>query len=281
MTKRIAAIHDIACFGRCSMQVIWPALSHFGHQVCPVPTALLSTHTGGFGEFSFLDLSGEMEKIHAHWLRLGVGFNAIYSGFLGSERQIDIVKRFIKDFSDESTLVLVDPVMGDNGSIYKTYTKAMCDGMRLLCENADIITPNLTEAYYLLSKPYNNQPDAEEQNKLLDKLLKIGKKDKRAVIITGIHNRPQGTIGVVFAIKDKDGVNYGSSFASYSDCFFPGSGDLFASILLGKVLNGNGIYESVKAAVQFISAVSAHTKKQGTPPREGLDFEVMIGELHK
>lgn len=261
------------------MQVIWPALSHFGHQVCPLPTALLSTHTGGFEGFSFLDLSDEMDKISSHWKRLGLEFDAIYSGFLGDERQIETVKRFLQDFSGGKTLVLVDPVMGDNGHIYKTYTKAMCDGMRTLCESADIITPNLTEAYILLGKAYKKQSDADELRILLDKLLKIGKKEKRAVIITGVHNEQQDTIGAVFAIKDKNEVSYGSSFASYSDCFFPGSGDLFASILLGNVLNGSGIFESIKTAVQFISKVSAHTKKLGTPPAWGLEFEEMIGEL--
>ncbi len=278
MAKKIAAIHDIACFGRCSMQVVWPVLSRFGHQVCPLPTALLSSHTGIEG-FTFLDLSDEMDRITAHWKHLRLDFDAIYSGFLGSERQIDTVKGFIEDFSGKKTLVFVDPVMGDNGEIYKTYTKEMCKRMRLLCEYADIITPNLTEAYILLGKAYKKQSDADELRILLDKLLKIGKKEKRAVIITGVHNEQQDTIGAVFAIKDNKEVSYGSSFATYYDCFFPGSGDLFASVLLGKVLNGGGIYESVKAAVQFISNVSAHTKRLGTPPEQGLNFEEMTGEL--
>lgn len=263
------------------MQVIWPTLSHFGHQVCPLPTALLSTHTGGFEGFSFLDLSSEMKKITSHWKKLGLEFDAIYSGFLGSEKQIEIVRKFINNFTNEKTLILVDPVMGDNGEIYQTYTKAMCEGMRILCESADIITPNLTEVYMLLGKPYGGQPDVDEQKMLLDDLLKIGKKEKRAVIITGIRNEQQNTIGAVFAIKDDQGnrINYGSSFAPYCDSFFPGCGDLFSSILLGKVLNRYGIYESVKTAVQFISKVSAQTKRLEIPSMYGVEFEEMICDL--
>lgn len=279
MTKRVAAIHDIACFGRCSMQVIWPVVSHFGHQVCPLPTALLSTHTGDFEGFTFLDLSDEMEKIAAHWKQLALSFDAIYSGFLGSERQIATVNRFIKDFSTDKTLVLVDPVMGDNGEIYKTYTSKMCEGMRLLCEEADIITPNLTEAYILLGEDYRGQPDSTTQRELLDRLLQLGRKSKRAVILTGIYNQQQNTIGSVFAIRDSDKTDYGSRFAPYCDCFFPGSGDLFASILLGKVLDGCGIMESVGAAVRFIAKVSEFTKKSGTPPHYGLEFEDLLGEM--
>ncbi|HBR31797.1 MAG TPA: pyridoxamine kinase [Clostridiales bacterium] len=279
MVKRIAAINDISCFGRCSMQVIWPVLSHFGHQVCPLPTALLSAHTGGFDGYSFFDLSEEMEKIATHWRELDLSFDAIYSGFLGSGRQIEIVKSFINDFERESTLVLVDPVMGDNGMIYRTYTKEMCDGIKVLCKSADVITPNLTEAYLLLGIPYGGQPDSGKQKEMLDALLKIGNKKRHAVIITGIHNAAQGTIGAVFAIKDHDEVIYGSSYATYCDVFFPGCGDLFSSILLGELLNGRGIYGAIKAAVQFISKVSSYAKRTGSPPIYGVEFEQMIRDL--
>lgn len=279
MVKRIAAVHDISCFGRCSMQVVWPTLSHFGHQVCPLPTALLSTHTGGFDGYSFLDLSDEMEKITAHWRELDLSFDAIYSGFLGSEQQIETVKRFIHDFSSDKTLVLVDPVMGDNGTLYRTYTKPMCEGMKLLCEEADIMTPNLTEAYLLLGKPYGGQPNPDEQKTMLDELLKLSKKERHAVIITGIRNTEQGTIGAIVAIKDAEEISYGSSFSLYCDSFFPGCGDLFASILLGKVLSGKGIYSAVKSAVQFISKVSLYTKKIGAPSMYGVEFEEMIKDL--
>ncbi len=286
MAKRVAAIHDISCIGRSSMQVIWPVLSKFGHQLCPLPTALLSAHTAIEG-YTFLDLSDEMDKISGHWEELRLNFDAIYSGFLGSDEQIVKVLNFINTFSEISELdghkrplVLVDPVMGDEGKIYKTYTKTMCDGVRVLCKHADVITPNLTEAYILLRRPYNPDPDLAEQRELTDSLLRLGKKPKRAVVITGIHNRRQDTVGAVFAIKDKEETTYGSSFASYYDCFYPGTGDLFASILLGKLLKGDGFYESVKAAVHFISDVSDKTRNNGMPELYGLDFEEQLTLAH-
>ncbi|MFR5864826.1 MAG: hypothetical protein ACLUFV_06475 [Acutalibacteraceae bacterium] len=125
--KTIAAVHDISCYGRCSMQAVWPVLSHYGHLVCPLPTALLSTHTGGFDHFTFLDLGGEMKKILASWREEGLRFDAVYSGFLGSAGQIGTVLSLIED--QPGALVLVDPVMGDCGEIYKTYTPEMCELM--------------------------------------------------------------------------------------------------------------------------------------------------------
>lgn len=261
------------------MQVIWPVVSHFGHQLCPLPTALLSTHTGGFERFTFLDLSEEMERIITHWKELKLSFDAVYSGFLGSENQINIVESFIKDFSEEKTLILVDPVMGDNGEIYRTYTKGMCDGMKHLCGYADIITPNLTEAYILLGREYEDRSDIQSFYSMLDELLAISNKNKCAVIITGIRHAEQNTIGAVFAVKENDKITYGNSFAAYCDRFFPGSGDMFSSILLSKLLNGNQLKESVKTAVQFISGVSKHTRSLNTPYTYGLDFERLLGEL--
>ena len=143
-TPCVAAIHDMSGFGRCSLTVAIPVLSAMGIQCCPLPTALLSTHTGGFENFTFLDMTDEMPKVAAHWKSLGLQFRAVYSGFLGSERQIGIVEDFIRDFRRADSVVVVDPVMGDHGAVYQTYTPAMCAGMARLAEQADVITPNLT-----------------------------------------------------------------------------------------------------------------------------------------
>ena len=151
--KKIAAIHDMSCFGRCALTVIIPLLSAMGHQVVPIPTALLSTHTGGFEDPYFMDLSDQMLKIVEHFEQLGVKFDAIYSGFLGSARQIHIVEDIIDRFGGNGP-VLVDPVMGDDGKLYSTYTDELVRGMTQLCRKADIITPNLTEACFMLGKPY-------------------------------------------------------------------------------------------------------------------------------
>ena len=128
-TPRVAAIHDISGFGRCSLTVAIPVLSAMGLQCCPIPTASLSTHTGEFEGFTFLDMTDEMPKIAAHWAELDLHFQSVYSGFLGSEKQIHIVEDFIRTFRREDTIVVVDPVMGDHGVMYKTYTPAMCAGM--------------------------------------------------------------------------------------------------------------------------------------------------------
>jgi len=166
--KTIAAVHDISCYGRCSMQAVWPVLSHYGHLVCPLPTALLSTHTGGFDHFTFLDLGGEMKKILASWREEGLRFDAVYSGFLGSAGQIGTVLSLIED--QPGALVLVDPVMGDCGEIYKTYTPEMCELMHRLCARADIITPNLPEACLLAGVPYDPEPDDAAVDALLGRL---------------------------------------------------------------------------------------------------------------
>ena len=161
MTPRVAAIHDMSGFGRCSLTVAIPILSAMGVQCCPLPTAFLSTHTGGFEGFTFLDMTDEMSKVADHWASLGLTFQAVYSGFLGSERQIGVVEDFIRRFRGPDTVVVVDPVMGDYGRVYQTYTAAMCSGMARLAELADVITPNLTEAALLLGQPYETLPAGE------------------------------------------------------------------------------------------------------------------------
>ena len=145
--NRICAIHDLSCFGRCALTVIMPNLSAMGNQVIPLPTALLSTHTGGFTDMHFIDLDDSMNKISEHFKSLSLSFDSIYSGFLGSEEQIDTVLNFIDNFAKKDTLVLVDPVMGDDGELYSTYTHELMLGMRRLCKKADVITPNLRESF--------------------------------------------------------------------------------------------------------------------------------------
>ena len=150
-TPRVAAIHDMSGFGRCSLTVAIPVLSAMGVQCCPLPTAYLSTHTGGFTGYTFLDMTDELPKTAAHWAELGIHFDAVYTGFMGSEAQMDLAADFVRTFRrDRSTIFICDPVMGDHGKIYKTYTPAMCAGMTRLVELADVIVPNLTEAAVLL-----------------------------------------------------------------------------------------------------------------------------------
>ncbi|HBL83786.1 MAG: hypothetical protein A2Y17_08405 [Clostridiales bacterium GWF2_38_85] len=275
--KKAICIHDISCLGRCSMQVITPMLSVLGVEPCVLPTALLSTHTGGFDDFTFLDLSDEMIKILNHWKQLNLEFDAVYSGFLANEKQIDIVNNAIDDFGEQ--LVLVDPVMGDNGHVYSTYTPLMCERMKYLVSRADIITPNVTEAYILANRPHNDKPDIDE---LKDIAAELGdmiqtKHKYSAVVITGIHKADQ--IGAL--IYDRKSNNFDFVSAPRCDCFFPGTGDIFASILLGKILNDENINIAARIAVDFISETSFYTRKAGTPTRDGLEFENQLYKLNQ
>ena len=183
-------------FGRCSLTVAIPVLSAMGVQCCPLPTAFLSTHTGGFENFTFLDMTDEMPKVAAHWKSLGLRFQAVYSGFLGSERQIGIVEDFIRDFRTPDSVVVVDPVMGDHGDVYQTYTPAMCAGMARLAEQADVITPNLTEAALLLGIPYDALPAGEDGCREIVERLSLG--GRRSVVLTGASTAPHLTGAMCF-----------------------------------------------------------------------------------
>ena len=164
--KKIAAVHDLSGMGRVSLTVVIPILSSMGFQVCPLPTAVLSNHTQYPG-FSFLDLTDEMPKIIAQWKKLEVEFDAIYTGYLGSPRQIQIVSDFIRDFRRPDSLIVADPVLGDNGRLYTNFDGEMIKEMRHLITKADVITPNLTELFYLLDKPYKADNTDEELKEYL------------------------------------------------------------------------------------------------------------------
>ena len=210
---RAAALHDLSCVGRCALTVILPTLAAMGIQPIPLPTALLSTHTGGFTDLFFADLTDEMEKIAAHWKTLSLDFDAIYTGFLGSAPQIDTVSRFIGEFG-EGALILVDPVMGDDGLLYSTYTPEMVNRVRELCAHADLITPNLTEACLLCGLPYRDTAElsAPEVRDFADELLdRLSHLDAPAVLLTGL---PHG--GVISVAGSVEGDRFCFSHESNS-----------------------------------------------------------------
>ena len=278
--KRVAAIHDLSCFGRCATTVISPVLSAMGCQVIPVPTALLSSHTGGFTDMYFKDLSEDMNSISDHFERLGLKFDAIYTGFLGSERQIDIVLDFIKNFSTKDTLVFVDPVMGDDGVLYSTYNDELCRRMRELCSVADIITPNLTEACFLSDVEYRDTSDmsAAEAFELAEALReRLATLTKGKIVITGIPHKDGmfGTYGHT-EVDSERGDMYSVARMSKS---YPGTGDLFASVLLGSLLHGYDESSAIRFASDYITRVMEYTSHFDTPEREGVAFEHFMAEL--
>ena len=283
--KRIAAVHDMSGFGRCALTVIIPALSAMGHQVVPLPTALLSTHTGGFEKPYFLDLTDTMTPIIDHWDSLGITFDAIYSGFLGNAAQAEVVRDIIARFSGEHNIIMVDPVMGDDGELYSTYTGELVDAIRSLCSSADIITPNITEAFFLLERPYIDTlalPKNEARalvNGLLFELSKLGAKK---IALTGVHIEGEG---VVTAGLD---VALGEPFFCTQPRIernYPGTGDLFSSVLLGKLLSGMDFHLACEFASKFIHDVIEYSVEFDTPVREGVALEgcldVIIKEKNK
>ena len=275
-TPRVAAIHDMSGFGRCSLTVAIPVLSAMGVQCCPLPTAFLSTHTGGFTGFTFLDMTEEMPKVAAHWQELAPRFHAIYSGFLASERQIGIVSDFIRTFRRSDTLVVIDPVMGDDGKAYQTYTSALCSGMTHLAELADVITPNLTEAAFLLGRPYDQLP--QEEAGLQELVRELGLHGRRSVVLTGVSLSPGKTGAMCFDAKTSRTETVQVDMIAHP---LLGTGDIFASVLTGALVRGDTLFSAAAQAADFVRACAVHTVAQDLPLREGVDFEPMLGLLTK
>lgn len=275
IVPRVAAIQDISGFGRCSLTVIIPILSCMGLQVCPMPTAILSTHTGGFKDIAFQDLTENMEAFIAHWKSLDLSFDYIYTGFLGNEEQIDKVADFCEQFKHTGkACVVIDPVMGDNGKLYKTYNETMQKKMRELVRHADLITPNLTEMYFLLDQAYSEAALSHEEIKeALRKLVKLGPK---TIIVTGV--------------LMEDGHKANIAYDSIQDIFwkvpynevpahYPGTGDAFASVLIGALAQGDSLPMAIDRATRFISLAIKTTYGYCTPTREGIMLEKVLPAL--
>lgn len=273
-TPRVAAIHDMSGFGRCSLTVAIPILSAMGVQCCPLPTAFLSTHTGGFEGFTFLDMTDEMPKVADHWASLGLTFQAIYSGFLGSARQIGIVEDFIRRFRRPDTVVVIDPVMGDYGRVYQTYTAAMCDGMARLAELADVITPNLTEAALLLGQPYDALPVGEAGLRQITERLSL--EGRRSVVLTGASLAPGQTGAVCYDARTGRTQVVQTAYIAHE---FHGTGDVFASVLTGALVRGSALADAAGQAAEFVRACAQRTAAENLPMREGVDFEPLLGLL--
>ncbi len=278
--KRVAAIHDLSGFGRSSLAVVIPIISTMGIQVCSIPTAVLSTHTGGFKEYSFVDLTENMGNIFEHWKKLELDFDCIYSGFLGSPRQVDIIKRFISDFAIRDgyndTLVVVDPVMADDGRLYSTMDMQMVRKMRELVEKADIITPNFTEAAFLLDKPHDISLGIEDMKEWLHELSEMG---PEMVIITSAPapDCPKSTH--VMAYNSDDDRCWKVS-CDYIPAQYPGTGDAFTSVIVGSLLQGDNLPISLDRGVQFITAAIRASYGETLPKREGVLLERVLGNLN-
>lgn len=270
--KRVAAIHDLSGFGRCSLSVILPTLSAMGVQVCPVPTAMLSTHTGGFGEVEFRDLTDYIMPCLEHYKRLGIEFECVYSGFLGSEEQIDHCLEFFSTY--EKALAVVDPVMGDHGTAYRTYTPSMRGRMNELVRVADIVTPNLTEACMLLKIPYINEGLTRVQARSL--LVKLSDLGPDYIIITGA---PMAT-GIIANIGyDKKNNSFWIVGCDYVPVSYPGTGDIFSSVLTGGFITGDSLPLAMGRATYFIERCIKTTFSYSSDTRHGVMLEKELAVL--
>lgn len=269
---RVAAIHDLSGFGRCSLSVILPTLSAMGVQVCPVPTAVMSTHTGDFSDVQMKDLTDYIVPALNHYKNIGIEFECIYSGFLGSEEQIDHCLDFFSSYKD--ALAVVDPVMGDHGKPYRTYTKKMQERMIELVEVSDVIVPNLTESYMLLGETYTKDVISRDKAKTL--LLKLSEKGPQYVVITGV---PLVTGEIANIAYDRNTNSFWKASCEYIPVSYPGTGDIFASIVTGSFLMGDSLPIAVAKATRFLEHSIKTTFSYATPPREGVMLEKALPML--
>lgn len=272
--KKIAAVHDLSGAGRVSLTVVIPILSSMGFQVCPLPTAVLSSHTQ-YPHFSFLDLTDEMPRIIAEWKQLDIRFDAIYTGYLGSPRQIQIVSEFINDFRQLDSLVVIDPVLGDNGRLYTNFDEQMITEMRHLIQQADVITPNMTELFYLLNKPYKHENTDEELKAYLHEMAEQG---PRIVIITSVPVQGDPHQTSVYAY-DRQGNRYWKVTCPYLPAHYPGTGDTFTSVITGSLMQGDSLPIALDRATQFILQGIRATFGYEYDNREGILLEKVLHNL--
>ena len=269
MLKKVAAINDLSGIGKCSLTVAIPILSSLKVQCCPFPTAILSSQTG-FSEYTFLDLTNEMEKYSNTWKKLNLNIDTIYSGFLGSSSQIDIVRNFIK--SNPHAFVIVDPVLGDNGELYPIFNKDTCTKMKDLVIHSNLITPNITEACLLLNKDYKDNFSEEEVITIAKKLSELG---PSKVIITGIV-RDNMIYNLSYDKEEDKAFTYG---LEYNKCSYSGTGDIFVSIICGLITNNYDLEFAVKTASDFIYKCVSYTSKYEDDRNQGVMFEMFLNDL--
>ena len=271
--KKIAAVNDMTGFGRCSLAASIPIISRLGVQCCAVPTAILSNHTG-FPSYFLDDYTQHFSAYTDEWKKLGLRFQGILTGFLGSAEQFAMVERFLSDFTGEDTIVCVDPVMGDYGRIYSSYTDEMCRAMRRLVSCADVITPNLTEACILTDMPYHEGVWRRgELSEILARLWALGPKK---IVVTGI---PQGEF--IANLSSVDGGKPALTRQHRAGEQRNGTGDVFSSIVIADAVNGVPFDRSVRRASSFVKKCILRSMELGLPTTDGVCFEEVLGELRR
>ncbi|MDR0508812.1 MAG: pyridoxamine kinase [Candidatus Methanoplasma sp.] len=272
--KRVLAIHDISCFGRCSLTAALPIISSTGVECTVMPTAVLSTHTGGFTGYTYRDLTDDLIPILEHWKTLGLRFDSVYTGFLGSFEQIDIVSKIFDELRGKYTIIVVDPVMADNGELYPIFDKNFPKGMRKLCKKADVIVPNITEAVLLLEEEYIKGPYSEEY---IEGLLKrLGKICSKKIVLTGVFFDEKHLGAAAYDVKTGE-ISY--SFHELVPGYYHGTGDVFGSVVVSALMNESDLKKANDLAVKFTAECIVRTRASGADVRFGVDFEEGLCEL--
>ena len=241
--KKILTIQDISCVGQCSLTVALPIISACGIETCVLPSAVLSTHTAGFSGYTFRDLTDDMPAIKDHWVKEGIAFDAIYTGYLGSTKQIDYVSDIFESTSKESCIKIVDPAMADNGKLYPGFDAEFVEAMKVLCAKADYVVPNITEACFITGCEYKEKYDRAYIDEILAKLVAMGCKN---VIFTGI-SYAEGKTGVV--VFENGEYSYYEHEKIAGGCH--GTGDVYASAFVGALMRGKSAYEAAKVAADY------------------------------
>ena len=288
--KRVLTVQDISCVGKCSLTAAIPVISAMGIEVCPLPTAILSNHTA-FSSFSFLDLTDKIPEILNEWKKQGFHFDAIYTGYLGSIKQIDLVHKILDEFAQNDTLVVIDPCMADNGKLYTGFSQDFVQQMAKLCGRANVILPNMTEACFLVNQDYDIFTHTNESiTKLMEKLLSLG---AQQAILKGVEFSKE-KIGVAYYSQknNNDSRNLiGKSIIENSiddmkiyfhhryDENFHGTGDLFASVVTGALVLKKELKEAVEIACDFIQESIECTLSNPNYNWYGVEFESALKNL--
>lgn len=268
--SRILTVQDISCVGQCSLTVALPIISACGHETCVLPSAVLSTHTGGFSGYTFRDLTEDMPKILAHWQKENLSFDALYTGYLGSAKQIAYVLDIARTVLRKDGRLIVDPAMADNGRLYPGFDNAFVREMRSLCAKADILLPNITEACLLTGTEYREEYDRAYIDKLL---VALSKNFHGTIVLTGVSYAPDKTGVVVFENGTYSYYEHERITGGYH-----GTGDVYASAFTGALMGGRNVFESARIAADYTVESILETRDDPTH-RYGVKFEKAIPKL--
>ncbi len=273
MQKKIAVINDIAGFGRCAISVALPVISYLGVQCCPVPTSIFSNNTA-YPDYFYDDYTDRMQEYIDQWKKIGLRFDGIATGFLGSVRQMRIVRDFIRDFRGKNTKVIVDPIMGDQGRLYVTYNDELCGEMKRLTELADIVTPNLTECCKLTDVSYKSEGWHEDELRHMAEMLAA--RGPKCVVITGIE---QGGYIANYVYEQGRAPQWvRTRKAGTQRC---GTGDVFSSVIAADSVNGVPFDKSVRKAADFVKKCIVKSVELDIPPNDGVCFEEVLYRLKR